>query len=99
MKKFFFLFLLVTFFGCREDAVQYSLEQSTADVFVISSPRAAKIFLDNQFTGKSTPDTLKYLNPGTYALTLKLEGYRDSTVNLNVEAEDKEIVSISLNVE
>lgn len=98
MKKFFFLFFIIIFFGCREDAVQYSLEQSTANVYVISYPREARIFLNNNFSGKTTPDTLKYLDPGTYLLTLKLEGYKDSTVSLQVEAEDKEIVSISLNV-
>jgi hypothetical protein len=98
MKKLFLLIFIIAFFGCREDAVQYSLEQSTADIYVVSYPRQARIYLNSSFTGKTTPDTLKYLDPGTYLITLKLEGYRDSSVSLQVEAEDKEIVSISLNV-
>jgi hypothetical protein len=96
MKKFFFLIFMILFFGCREDAVQYSLEQSTADVYVNSFPREAEIFLNNNFTGKTTPDTLKYLDPGTYLLTLRLDGFRDSTVSLHVEAMDKKSVYISL---
>lgn len=96
MKKFFFLIIVILFFGCREDAIQYSLEQSTADVYVNSFPSEAEIYLNNSFTGKTTPDTLKYLDPGTYLLTLKLDGFRDSTISIKVEAMDKKSVYISL---
>lgn len=96
MKKFFLLLILITFFGCREDAVQYSLEQSTANVFVSSFPPKAKIYLNNTATGLVTPDTLKYLEPGAYLLTLKLSGFKDSTVNIAVQPEDRQNVFISL---
>lgn len=91
------LFVIILFsLGCREDVVEFTMEQATANVFVNSSPRSAEIYLDHQFTGKQTPDTLKYLDPGSYSITLKLDGYQDSTVVVFVEAEDKEKVFVSL---
>lgn len=90
MKKFFALIVVVLLFcACRENAVEFILEQSTANVFVNSSPSEAQIYLNNSFTGKLTPDTLKYLEPGTYLVTLKLSGYMDSSKVINVEPADR----------
>lgn len=90
MKKFFALLVVILLFcACRENAVEFTLEQSTANVFVNSSPSEAQIYLNNSFTGKMTPDTLKYLEPGSYMVTLKLSGYKDSSKVISVEPADR----------
>ncbi len=100
MKKLiFFLIIFLALLGCREDVVEFSLEQSTATVFVNSFPRDADIFLNNNSTGKQTPDSLKYLDPGSYLITLKLAGYRDSSITVTVKAADRPNVFVSLKSE
>jgi len=46
-----------------------------------SLPGRARIYLDNQDTHKLTPDSL-YVHPGGHKLTLFLDGYRDSTLDI-----------------
>lgn len=98
MKLFFsavlFLFIIL---GCREDVVQFSIEQSTADVIIKSNPNNAQIFLDNSFSGKFTPDTLINLEPGSYLLTLKLDGFRDSSTTIVVEPQNDQSLFIRMN--
>ena len=88
--------VLLLFTGCREDTVQFSLDESTADIFVNSFPRGADIYLNNQFTGEVTPYTIKYLEPGSHSVTLRLEGYKDTTVTLAVEFTDDPTIFVSM---
>ncbi len=46
------------------------------NIFLSSTPSAAKIYLDNKYQG-ITPQTLSNLNPGTYQLRLTKSGYQD----------------------
>lgn len=54
------------------------------NIFVSSIPSGATVFLDNNNTGKLTPDSLKNLTPGTYSIKLTLTGYLDSTFQIAV---------------
>lgn len=97
MKKFILIiFTVAMLFGCREDAVEFTLEQSTADVVINSHPREAAIYLNNNFTGELTPDTLKNLEAGSYLLTLRLNGYKDSSETIMVEPERDQSIFITL---
>lgn len=53
-------------------------------VFIESEPSGAEIFLSNLSTGKITPDTIKALSAGQYEATLKLDGYKDTTINFTI---------------
>ena len=44
-------------------------------IFVNSNPKRASIYLNGRNTGQVTPDTLKWLDNGTYDITLKLNLY------------------------
>ena len=63
-----------------------SCEDSTTDpggtttgiLYVQSTPVGAQIWVDGTNTGKITPDSIKNLSAGNHALTLKLDGYKDS---------------------
>lgn len=50
----------------------------------ISTPEQAEIYLDGEFTGRYTPDTLRNLFPGKYKLTLKKEEHRDYSIDYTV---------------
>lgn len=51
---------------------------TTGNLAVVSTPVGAQIWVDGTNTGKVTPDTVKNLSAGTHALTLKLDGYKDT---------------------
>jgi PEGA domain len=55
------------------------------DLFIRSNPSGAGIYVDNNNTGKSTPDTIKGLVVGSHDVTLKLNGYFDASLTVNIE--------------
>lgn len=57
--------------GCGREAPVFQ----TGSIAVSSEPDGAAIFLDGQDTGLVTPDTLTALEPGTYNVSVALEGY------------------------
>jgi hypothetical protein len=87
------LFLLLTV-SCREDIVEFSELKFTGNLYIDSSPRGAEIFLNNDRIGKSTPDSLVNIQPGTYSLKLRLIGYEDSTVIVNILPHEKSYINI-----
>jgi hypothetical protein len=56
------------------------------NIFVTSNPAGAEIWLDGANTFKTTPDTIKSLNEGTYNVTLKLTDFNDTTFTVSVTA-------------
>ncbi len=56
----------------------------TGSLFVSSEPGGANIFLNNSNSGKTTPDTFYDLSEGSYSVTLKLNYYRDTTINSQI---------------
>ncbi len=62
-------------------------EITTGSIIVGSDPAGAQIFLDNSNTGKITNDTLKNVTFGSHTITLKLDGYRDTTVSASISSD------------
>ena len=56
----------------------------TGSLFISSEPGGAEIFLNDNNTGKTTPNTFEELLEGSYSITLKLNFYRDTTLNIEV---------------
>jgi len=63
---------------------------------VVSEPSFAEIFVDGQTTGKYTPYMLK-LNPGSYKIELRREGYKNSAEKIYVV--DPGIIEVGMNDE
>lgn len=98
MKIFFFCILILSLLipvGCREDIVEFSELKMTGNLYIDSSPRGAEIFLNNERIGKSTPDSLVNIQPGSYLLKLRLIGYEDSTLLVNILPNGKKYINIS----
>ncbi len=79
MKRYlsFFLLNLILISNCEVPSPEdiYSSGEKKGNIFVDSKPQGAHIYLDETDTKKTTPDTLKGIEPGTHLVSLKLEGY------------------------
>ncbi len=101
MKKLFFLVLIIILLtvSCREDVFVAPEINGTGDIFVGSQPRGAEIFLDGEFTNKTTPSWLNNISSGERFIRLKLEGYLDTTVVVVIKDSTNEIINVLMNVE
>jgi len=64
-------------------------------LFINSEPNGAEIIINNQNSGKVTPDTIKNLLIGDHQFTLQLAGYEDTTFTTLIEKD----VTKSVNIE
>ncbi len=104
-KNFHFYFLKLLVFillglytgGCDKEVSRSPVEPdpSMGVINVSSSPRGATIFLNGRNTGRLTPDSLTFLNPDTYDITLKLQYFKDTSLTVQLD----EDVRSELNVD
>lgn len=75
------LILLLGIFlaSCESSTDPNPVNEAKGSILMISIPAGAQVFFNNAFHG-ITPDTIKNVTSGTYSVTLKLTGYRDTTV-------------------
>lgn len=66
----------------------------TGLIYIKSNPTNAKIFLNDKNTGKTTPDSLRWLEAGKYKLTLKLNDWADSVFFVTIDEIKKDSVLI-----
>ncbi len=89
MKKYLaLLFLPLVLFvaSCTDSTTDAPAVEQTGSVVVQSTPVGARIFLDGVDAQKVTPDTLKNIKVGDHQVTLKLDGYYDSTFTVKATA-------------
>ncbi len=88
MKKYIYLviilFLALIISSCDNSTTEPTTPDNTGRIFVNSTPTGAQIFIDNTNTNKVTPDSTDKLSAGNHNVTLKLDGYRDTTFTVNV---------------
>lgn len=73
--------------SCEDSTTDPGATSTTGTLAVQSTPAGAQIWVNGTNTGKVTPDSVKNLAAGTYTLTLKLDGYKDTTrTNINITA-------------
>ncbi len=87
MKVLTILFLALIcliFLRCSEDSPESPPANSTGKLFVQSNPAGAHIYLKGINTGKTTPDTIKNLEQGTYDGFLSLQYYDTTYFTTNV---------------
>lgn len=65
---------------------------------VESEPGGARIYLDGDNIG-TTPDSIRYINPGTYKVEVKMDGYKVWSKRVNVEASEEVPVFARLEAE
>ncbi|MDP4190942.1 MAG: PEGA domain-containing protein [Bacteroidota bacterium] len=84
------------FYSCDKDVSTSPQEPPVSKGFIAveSNPPGAMIYLNGKITGQVTPDSLPWLQAGTYKLTLKLPLYRDTTFYAQVNETEKVRFSI-----
>ena len=65
------------------------------NIVISSDPSGADAYLDNQYKG-ITPLTLTSVSPGSHTVTLKVNGYADSTVTVSVSAGQTTPVTVTM---
>ncbi len=96
MKKFFLLLMmLVAFLSCRENIVEFEDEITTGTIYLSSLPGGADIYFENNKTGKTTPDSLTSVLPGSYTIKLRLSGYADESVIVNIHSGEKRFITVN----
>lgn len=100
MKKYFLfaitLLISVMFYSCGEDSTSPETPAQKGSIYVVSTPSGAQIWNNNTNTNKVTPDSITGLDAGTYSITLKYQGLRDTTISVTVNAGQKVPLSVKL---
>lgn len=74
--------------GARASGAEVPKATEAGTLFITSVPISARILLDGEETGLVTPSLLENLSPGNHSLKLRLEGYREASLELEVTAGD-----------
>jgi len=77
--------------GCDKEVSRSPLEPepNKSTISILSYPSNLEIYLNERNTGSKTPDSLIFLDPGNYKITLKKEYYKDSTFVVSLDVDEK----------
>jgi hypothetical protein len=95
---FFLAIISLTFFYCSEDSTETPpLDQNpTGELVIKSNPPGAHIDFPGIGTGKTTPDTIKNLQPGIYSGFLYLQYYDTTYFIANVSKNTTTVIDTIL---
>jgi len=87
---------LIITVGCDKEVSRTPIAPPASEgfIFVNSDPCAFAIYLNGRNTGSYTPDSLSFLEPGSYEITLKKLYWKDTTLTINVTEEEPSEVYI-----
>jgi ligand-binding sensor domain-containing protein len=90
------LILTALFIQCEDEITTSTPEgpPPAGFLFLSSDPPGTQIYLDHKNTGSKTPDSLKWLEEGTYQVTLKKKLFKDTTFTVEVREDIKTNVDI-----
>ena len=102
MKKYIylaaFLFLGLLISSCDNSTSNPTAPTTQGSIIVESTPTGAQIYLGNNSSSSGiTNDTLKNIDFGSYTITLKLDGYRDTSASTSISS-DVPTAKIHLNL-
>jgi streptogramin lyase len=90
------LVALVFTVGCDKEVSQTPTAPTPSEgfIYVQSNPGAFAIYKNGRNTGRYTPDSLSFLDPGSYQITLKKLYWKDTTITVNVTEEEPTEVDV-----
>ncbi|MCZ6702871.1 MAG: PEGA domain-containing protein [Ignavibacteria bacterium] len=90
------LIVLLLFNGCDKEVSQTPTAPPPSEgfIFVNSNPHGFAIYQNGRNTGRFTPDSLTFLEPDDYEITLKKLYWKDTSVVVNVIEEEPSSVDI-----
>jgi len=77
--------------GCDKEISRSPVETEAPKgfIFVNSYPEGFTIFQNSRNTGRYTPDSISFIEAGTYVITLKKKYFRDTTIAVNLGEDEK----------
>jgi ligand-binding sensor domain-containing protein len=82
--------------GCEKEVSRSPVEPDPSQgvINISSSPKGATIFQNGRNTGRLTPDSLTFLNPDFYEITLKLQYFKDTSLTVQLDKDARRELSI-----
>lgn len=80
----------------QEANVTVTLQHLYGDLYVTSVPTGAKIFIDEEDTGQTTPITIKNLTAGSHIYRLSKFAYYDSIGTIDIVANSSVTLSVTM---
>jgi len=95
-KILYAVLILMIITGCDKEVSRSPVEPEPSEgfVYISSIPSGSTIFLNGRNTGRITPDSLSYLEPGSYEITLKRKYYKDTSLTINLLQDEKKQILI-----
>ena len=90
------IYLLSSFISCNKAVTVSSPDTPPPNgfIFINSNPRGFHIYLDKKQRRRATPDSLMWLNTGTYLFTLKKDLFFDTSFTVSVVEGEKHSVFV-----
>lgn len=84
--------------GCDKQVSHSPLESEPPQgfIYVNSVPDGFTIFQNNKNTGRLTPDSISYIDAGVYEITLKKKYFKDTTVIITLNENEKLILNVDI---
>ncbi|MCU7492263.1 MAG: PEGA domain-containing protein [Ignavibacteria bacterium] len=100
MKKYYLLAIALlisfAFYSCSDNSTNPEPAAQKGSIYITSNPSGAQIWNNNTNTNKITPDSLTGLDAGSYSITLKYQGLRDTTISVAVNAGETTKLSVKM---
>ncbi len=87
---------IILIIGCEKEVSRSPVEPdpSKGVINISSDPSGTIIFQNGRNTGRLTPDSLTFLNPDTYEITLKLQYFKDTSLTIQLDEDVRSELNI-----
>jgi streptogramin lyase len=96
LAPFFWMILLII--GCGKEVSRSPVESEAPKgfIYINSTPNGFSIFQNGRNTGRLTPDSISYIESGIYEITLKKKYFKDTSVVVTLNEDEKLTVSVDI---
>jgi hypothetical protein len=101
LPKYIAMCILI-FNSCEQEITTPIINKPVTEfgsLFVNTNPPGARIYVDNLYSGHITPDTVRWISPGTYDIRLSLQNYKDTSLTISISAGKTESLFFDFNAD
>jgi len=90
--------MILLIIGCGKEVSRSPVESEAPKgfIYVSSNPSGFTIFQNGRNTGRLTPDSISYIESGIYEITLKKKYFKDTSVVVTLNENEKLTVSVDI---
>ena len=92
------ILMILIIIGCDKEVSRSPVESEAPKgfIYINSTPNGFTIFQNGRNTGRLTPDSISYIESGIYEITLKKKYFKDTSVAVTLNEDEKLTVSIDI---